>query len=342
MKRALLLIFAVAVASGLISGIAQGKDSSTPITKSLLKQVADQWKTESDKGALKLNPSTPPKVIPNETTAPSIGPKHDQATTTPTPVPNATASTNNTTTTSDTCPSPSCYPPGTPPPAGYPVANVALVSNGSSFTSAELATYAQVLQDWLNQQYVYKWNEAATVQPYGSVADWQNSLSGRWPVFVNSSCPACEGTGYHDATINSAGVCLPWAEVQDQTGDHPYTEGVISHEMGEMITNPSCGSQDRVVSYNGTHYYVELDDPTEEYDYAFENHVIENWEFPKYWQPGQAGPYNWLGLTQGYPGRTSGPLYPVCGPQYPYGDDYQLWSRPGVSAQSYDCAGITY
>lgn len=334
MKRTIVFFATLLVALSITTTAAAKQDKTVTIDKTLIEKQAKVYKEKADAGEATLNDPSQAPALPNEVVAPSSGPKkkdppeHRQASTSSCPSPSCAP-----------CPQPDCSldPAGASPPSGYPVYNLALVSNGSSWSHADLVAFANTLQDWFNTQYVYKWGVAVVMRPYDSVYQWQTSSTPSWPVFVNSSCPECEGTGYHDAaTVN--GVCLPYAEVQDQVlptvvaPDKPYVEPLIHHETGEMVTNPACEGHDRVVSYNNTLYAVELNDPVEDYTFSFEGHTLENWQFPSYWQPFSAGPYNYLGLTQ-YP------LWPVCGPDYPYDTDFQMWSKPGKDYHSYYCDG---
>lgn len=301
------------------SAASASPEKTTHVTDALLKQVAGQWKKESDAGKVKLNdPSQVPK-LPHETTAPSNGKKHyspNKETTSSSPSPATTLAA------------------ATPPPPGYTVFNIALVNNGSSWSPTQLDSYATAMQDALNTQHVYKWSVAADIKPYGSVAEWQNSATPSWPVFVDGNCPDCEGGAYHDATTVN-GVCLAYSEIQDSPNDLDYTENSVSHETFEMIDNPFCGGIDRVVKYGNALWLVESADPVEDYSYPLDGHVITNWQFPSYWQLGASGALNEMGLTQT-------PLYPVCGPDYDTsgdpGTNYQVWERSQRdSYKAYNC-----
>lgn len=141
------------------------------------------------------------------------------------------------------------------------------------------------LKTQLNNDFSPVWNIEATLQCPG------------WNVYILDDTDVAGALGYHDVDPNG----VPYAKVFARTAQQfntPWTS-VLSHETMEMLVDP-YGVQtaaDAGSNWFAKFYLMEVADPVEDYTYTVDNVAVSDFVYPTYFVPGEAGPYDKLGVV---------------------------------------------
>lgn len=207
------------------------------------------------------------------------------------------------------------------------IRHLALVSEESDITPAELTTVAAALQKQVVRDFAPLWNVQATVSAFARLEDVP---VGYWPIIIKDEIHT-SGGGIHLDRKNQ-----PYALVR-------YEEGwslTASHECIEMLADPSgnhlvAGMSPRA-DEGRVEFLVEVCDPceSEAFSYMVNGVVVSDFYTPHYFDP-----FPVQGVRYSYTGSITQPRQVLRG-------GYLSWHNPRnghwYQAQFFDGTGIHY
>lgn len=172
---------------------------------------------------------------------------------------------------------------------------VSFFNQSSVITDSELAAALPDFQNQVSDDFAPRWGTDAHLDIGG----------GGWPVTIldypDPTIDPAGALGYHFLDGNGRPYARVFARLSLDLGVDPF--GVMSHELLEMLANPTIDDSIFIDNGDGTGVLVfqEVCDAPEQLTYqgSFNNTTLSDFVFRNWYEPGAAGQVDFLGQVAG-------------------------------------------
>lgn len=166
---------------------------------------------------------------------------------------------------------------------------VQLINQSTALSAESLNLIVPALQEQVNRDFAPLWGVSANItigtDPWPAQPD-------TYAIYLKDRCDISTDLGYH---LDSTGTPTAQVGCQDALDDGQTISSVISHELLEMLADPSAQRM------QGS-YIVEVCDPVEQDTYTIGNIAVSNFVTPRYFGLSQVGQFDQLNyLSAGVP-----------------------------------------